>query len=239
LVAEFMITSPQEAARQSGIVRSANRQRRDSAILVLRAQGRTVQQIADRLKVTTRAVYMSLRRAGQDAQTLIAEEIQRESITPELILTRLSEMFNADYIDIIEPALSTCLKCEDAEPDELPVCDQCNGTRFVANPRAGSYRPIEDWPPIWRKMLSGAEVKELFEHSRDGAGASWDKIGELVKIKFVDPLKLTELLMKHKGVDAMVQPAQSQKVEVDATLTVRWADPEPPQKVIDVTPGKK
>ena len=167
--------------------------------------GRTVAEIAKRLGVTERAVYMSLRRS-QPAQQIIHEELQREAVDSDVILTRLSDMFNADIGDIIEPAEIPCLKCVGIPDDELPVCDQCSGSRFVDNPRIGCYKPITEWPVTWRRMLSSAEVKELFEHSRDGEGASWDKIGDLVKIKFVDPLKLIELAMQHKRVDAKVNP---------------------------------
>ena len=184
-----MITSPSEAGRRSGIVRSSFQTRRDQSIVALRAMGRTVPEIAKRLGIHERAVYKALRRA-QPAQAIIAEELAREAVNGDLILTRLSDMFNADIGDIIEPA-------QIPNPD-VPG-DMCS------NPRAGSYRPIHEWPAVWRRMLSGSEVKELFEHSKDGEGASWDKIGELVKIKFIDPLKLIELAMKHKGVNAMVE----------------------------------
>lgn len=66
------------------------------------------------------------------------------------------------------------------------------------------FKPIHEWPKIWRQMLQGVDMKELFEHSKDGGGASWDKIGEVIKIKFVEQLKLGELIGKHKAVDAFV-----------------------------------
>ncbi len=108
-------------------------------------------------------------------------------------------MFNADIGDIIEPKLIE-------NPDEPG--------QWLPNPRAGSYKEIHEWPAVWRKMLSGSEVKELFEHSKDGAGASWDKIGELVKIKFIDPIKLVELIMRHRGVDGMAAQKQEHKHEI-------------------------
>ena len=176
--------------------------------------GRTVSQIAQRLKITERAVYMALRRC-QPAQAVIAEEMSREDIDAGLILTRLSDMFNADIGDIIEPAI-----LETGEP----------------NPKAGCYRPIHDWPAVWRRMLAGSEVKELFEHSKDGEGASWDKIGELVKIKFIDPLKLLELAMKHKAVDAMVKQGDRPLSPGEREITIRWGAA---SDVIDVTPPKE
>jgi len=176
--------------------------RRDQSIIALRAMGLTVKQIAARLKLSDRAVYMALRRV-QPAQEVIVDELKRDPVTAELILTRLSDMFNADIGDIIEPRLVECAPC--SSQAEVFCCLKCRDTGEMANPKAGSYRPIHDWPAVWRRMLSGSEIKELFEHSKDGEGASWDKIGELVKIKFIDPLKLLELAMRHKGVDAMVK----------------------------------
>jgi len=72
----------------------------------------------------------------------------------------------------------------------------------------GSYKPIHEWPKVWRQMLTGLDVKELFEHSKDGQGASWDKIGEVVKLKFMAQKDLGELLGKHKAVDAFVATKQ-------------------------------
>lgn len=73
----------------------------------------------------------------------------------------------------------------------------------------GKFKPIHEWPKIWRQMLQGVDVKELFERSKDGGDASWDKVGEIVKIKFIEQLKLGELIGRHKTVDAFV----TQKVE--------------------------
>lgn len=103
--------------------------------------------------------------------------------------TRWSEMFDADIADIVEADTAT------------------NRMRL---------KPLHQWPKVWRQMLSGAEVKELFEHSKDGGDASWDKIGELVKMKFVDQLKLGELIGRHKAVDAFV----AQKAQVDVTINL-------------------
>ncbi len=74
----------------------------------------------------------------------------------------------------------------------------------------GHYKQIHEWPKVWRQMLQGCDVKELFERSKDGKGASWDKVGEVVKLKFVSVRELGELLGRHKRVDAFV------KVNADA-----------------------
>ena len=68
----------------------------------------------------------------------------------------------------------------------------------------GGFKPITEWPKIWRQMLSGVDVKELFERSTDGEASSWDRIGQLVKIKFVSMKDAAEVLGRLKRVDAFV-----------------------------------
>lgn len=190
-----MIIGPSEAGKRSGIPRAAKVRRRNQTVLALRAMGKTIPQIAEKLGVTPRAVYMGLRKYGvpngkrgsavDDAVALMQEElILQNPVTAEDLHTRLSEMWHADIADIIEP----------------PLLD--DGT---ANPNAGKYRPIHYWPSIWRKMLSGLDVKELFERSQDGGDSSWDQVGQVLKIKFADTLKIAELLGKHKAVDGFTR----------------------------------
>jgi phage terminase small subunit len=62
----------------------------------------------------------------------------------------------------------------------------------------GSYLPIKRWPKIWRQMLNGIDVQEIF----DGAGKYRRKTGEVVKIKFIDRLKALEMVGKHVEVQA-------------------------------------
>ena len=62
----------------------------------------------------------------------------------------------------------------------------------------GSYLPILQWPKIWRQMLAGIDVQELFE----GSGSSKRKIGNVLKIRFIDRLKALELIGKHVNIQA-------------------------------------
>ncbi len=62
----------------------------------------------------------------------------------------------------------------------------------------GGYKPIPEWPLIWRQMLNGVDIQEIFE----GYGEDREKIGDVVKIKFVDRLKSLEMLGKHIDVQA-------------------------------------
>lgn len=78
----------------------------------------------------------------------------------------------------------------------------------------GSYLPTSEWPDIWQRMYEAGdvEIEELSERSNDGATkgkrGGWDGIGTVtkVKIKFASRAKLLELAMKHRGVNAMVNP---------------------------------
>src|SRR5262249_2575838 len=41
----------------------------------------------------------------------------------------------------------------------------------------GRFKPIIEWPPIWRQMLQGAEVEERYERAKDGE-KRWDAAGK-------------------------------------------------------------
>ncbi len=76
-----------------------------------------------------------------------------------------------------------------------------------------SFKPLNEWPEIWQRMYEAGdvEVETLTERSSDGATkdkrGGWDEIGTVtkVKLKFSSRVKLLELAMKHKGVNAMVE----------------------------------
>lgn len=62
----------------------------------------------------------------------------------------------------------------------------------------GAFLPVLEWPPIWRRMLSGYDVKEVF----DGPGKDRKKIGDVIKVKFIDRLSALDMLGKHVNVQA-------------------------------------
>ena len=72
--------------------------------------------------------------------------------------------------------------------DPCDIIDQVNGC----------YKSIFDWPLVWRRMLSAADVQELFS----GKGEEKEKIGEIIKYKFIDKMKLFDLIGKHVDVQA-------------------------------------
>ena len=66
-------------------------------------------------------------------------------------------------------------------------------------------------------MLSRLDVRELYERSKHGKSNRWDKIGEIVKIRFVEVTRLGELLARHKAVHAFV----AQKIEANVDMQLQ------------------
>ena len=64
-----------------------------------------------------------------------------------------------------------------------------------------SVKPLSEWPQIWREMITGMDVKELFE----GRGDERKMIGCLKKLKWPDKLKTLELIGKHVHVRAFAE----------------------------------
>lgn len=62
----------------------------------------------------------------------------------------------------------------------------------------GNLKPVKDWPTVWRKMVKGIEINELF----DGRGDQREKIGHVKKVSHVDPLSVLQTLGKHVRVNA-------------------------------------
>ncbi|EZQ10751.1 terminase small subunit [Acinetobacter sp. Ver3] len=72
-----------------------------------------------------------------------------------------------------------------------------------------SFRPIGEWPLIWRQYVSNIENLEEFE----GFGEDREQIGWIKKIKWPDKIKNLELLGKHVSVGAF-----KDKLEVDVNV---------------------
>ena len=148
------------------------------------------------------AAGYSARRAKQQGSWLMerkevllrVREIQQELLEAQLVTARelhqtWSEMWRADITDIVDV-------------------------------KTGAYKPIHEWPVVWRRMIRDVDVKDIFARSTDGQASesySWDKVGQIVKIRFLEMTRLGEMLARHKAVDAFV----AQKTEADMELTVR------------------
>lgn len=118
----------------------------------------------------------------------------------------------------------------------------------------GTFRPISEWPLIWRQMKEAGDIEVEYEATRshDGQDAQglggWDRDGLVrkVKIKFASRVKLLELAMRHKGVNAMVeQKSGDTNILVVTAETARKVigarkrlERLQSSEVIDVTPTK-
>jgi phage terminase small subunit len=93
------------------------------------------------------------------------------------------------------------------EIDEMDVID-------ILDSR-GSFKPIADWPKIWRQFISGIDVAEMWE----GQGDDRKLAGLLKKIKWPDKIKNLELIGKHVAVQAFKdQVAHSGAIEITESI---------------------
>lgn len=114
----------------------------------------------------------------------------------------------------------------------------------------GTFKPLSEWPEIWRRMKEKGEVEveEASVRSHDGKDTDglggWEKSGKTVtkvKIAFGSKVKLLELAMKHRAVNAMVDQKAG---DVNLNLVVVTAEKARQVvnarkrlgKVLDVTP---
>ena len=67
----------------------------------------------------------------------------------------------------------------------------------------GGFKPVHDWPLIWRQMLSATEVKELFAYTADG-GDVQQNVGQTIKAKFIARERILEIVGKHINVAAFI-----------------------------------
>lgn len=113
-----------------------------------------------------------------------------------------------------------------------------------------TFKPRSQWPDIWSRMEEAGDVEVEYQSERSHDGETkdkpggWDETGKVVlkvKLKFASKVKLLELAMKHKGVNAMVEQKQgdvnivvitAEKARQVASAKKRLA------KVIDITPEK-
>jgi len=86
-----------------------------------------------------------------------------------------------------------------------------------------TFKPRSEWPEIWDRMEEAGDVDVEYEKVRSHDGedteglGGWEtgsKVVVKVKLKFASRVKLLELAMKHRGVNAMVQPQQTTVVEL-------------------------
>ena len=124
--------------------------------------------------------------AGYSEET--AQQIGSENLSKPVIRAAL-EVARKERADRIRVTADSLLQhCSDMlDADIGDILDE-----------VGAFKSIHDWPKIWRQMVSGIDIKELFEW-QDGKKS---KIGDVAKLKFITRDKLIELTGKHIGVRA-------------------------------------
>jgi hypothetical protein len=114
----------------------------------------------------------------------------------------------------------------------------------------GTFKPLSEWPEIWQRMKEKGDVEVETESVRSHDGedtegrGGWESSGKTVrkvKIAFASKVKLIELAMKHKAVDAMVQQKQGDThLHLHAEVTSRLQGAlSREQKLIDVKPERE
>lgn len=96
-----------------------------------------------------------------------------------------------------------------------------------------SLKPVTEWPPVWRRYISGFDVAEMFEYGGEDGGK--ELAGILKKIKWPDKVKNLELLGKHVDVQAF---KESIKTEQSGTLQVVSYSPDDYSKAQKALEGK-
>lgn len=67
----------------------------------------------------------------------------------------------------------------------------------IIDDETGCFKKINDWPLIWRQMIDGLEVKEIFERDSDGNN---QHIGNLHKVKFVPRAQIMKMFGEHVNI---------------------------------------
>ncbi len=131
---------------------------------------------------------------------LRAQKSEVSRIDAAWLLSYFAEILKSDVGDIIEkenvpPVLSVAI------PPALPVVVQFGRTK-------GDYKPIHEWPLIWRQQLRGMDIEARKARSTDGVWPNWDTIASVTKIKYMSREKIAELAGMHIGVKAFEAPKQ-------------------------------
>lgn len=120
---------------------------------------------------------------GNAIGALMRARSEETRIDASYLLSHLAEMLKADIGDIVD--------------------------------ENGAYLPIHRWPKIWRQMLSGLDVEQLWgydDQPESDGKRNRDRrrieLGRVLKLKFVDRLRVIELIGRHVDVSAFEQPVE-------------------------------
>jgi len=133
-------------------------------------------------------------RAGYSENT--ARKIGSENLTKPDVQNRIAEL-KANRNEQVNIDAAYVLR-RLVEMDQMDVLDIVKDDL--------SLKPVSEWPPTWRRYISGFDVAEMFENS--GEGGARELAGILKKIKWPDKVKNLELLGKHISVMAFKEQVE-------------------------------
>lgn len=133
-------------------------------------------------------------RAGYSENT--ARKIGSENLTKPDVQNRIAEL-KANRNEQVSIDAAYVLR-RLVEIDQMDVLDIVKDDL--------SLKPVSEWPPTWRRYISGFDVAEMFENS--GEGGARELAGILKKIKWPDKVKNLELLGKHISVMAFKEQVE-------------------------------
>lgn len=178
--------------KESGIARTRAQHRRQQQVIVLHTAGLSNAEIARRLDVSQRTVWRDL--ADTQDQRVRAEEIIEDcGLDATDVHITLSRMHDADLADIIVDPSAPLEQIE--------------------------YKPIAQWPAIWRQGLAGKiKLTPQSVVAVDADGKTRDVTSYKIEIERDSLLRILELSAKLKAVDALSTP--SRQIETDNSVTV-------------------
>lgn len=78
----------------------------------------------------------------------------------------------------------------------------------------GNYKPLSEWPLIWRQMLSSCEIQTI--HNAKG-----EDIGAISRMRFADRVKVLELVGRHIDVRAFAREGSEAPVHNTLNLNIK------------------
>ena len=78
----------------------------------------------------------------------------------------------------------------------------------------GGFKPLSEWPQIWRQMVSGLDISEIW----DGPRGQRNIIGQLKKLKTVSRERIIEMVGKHVDVNAFQETHKHELDDVTRAL---------------------
>ena len=103
--------------------------------------------------------------------------------------------------------------------------------------KAGCLLPVHEIPEDVARVIVGIEAKELWERVDDGEGGTkMEKVGEMVKVKFLDKIKALELLGKNMAlwIDRTQHELKGATLE-ELVAGSRRKEEQPAVKTVEIT----